>query len=532
MKSGSEFFYLSSSPGMITRQLSGEEFDSTASLNLAQNVSTDAIFPTRGATANFNSLGLYALSNFEPIKEGDLNSVRPKVLVVGNGFGTGSSREHAPIALKQAGIRKILCIGGRVERIFLENCLMSGIEVYEYPRTIDLAQGIEEAFENDRFEQTFQDRLRPDIARVGGISAYNRMRLEGKVEPMLIRHNEVGENHPMTAAEKILAANMVNVAGNEYDEKVVRPGDTGFVHLDYRMSYELHSPITATVLENELGDFEVRQPSTVHLFQDHSALFAIVDPRFTKLIKLQKQIADKYGLRVYSPDFSDELTEGICHTLSIEKSLIGPGEVGIGTDSHMCSLGVLNALSWGIGATHFANTLVTNEALVEVPQSVKITLNGNLHEGTTPKDLMLYILSQEFVKDGSSTNTVFEYDGEGLDTMTLGEQMVLTNMSVEGRAMTGIVTRLTSALKEHLKLTRETSDQEIEESFVTSDEGAQYYKTLQVNLSDIEPMVALPGDPRNGIPLSQLQPQPVANVYIGSCTGGNLEDLEAVARVL
>jgi 3-isopropylmalate/(R)-2-methylmalate dehydratase large subunit len=249
-------------------------------------------------------------------------------------------------------------------------------------------------------------------------------------------------------------------------------------------------------------------------------------------MEVQRKIANDKGFKVHTASSPGNLTDGICHTLSVEQSLVKPGDIGIGTDSHTCSLGVLNALAWGVGATHFANTLVTNEALVEVPKSVKINLNGRLNSNATPKDLMLYILSQGFVKDGSSTNTVFEYDGEGLDNMTLGEQFVLTNMAVEGRAMTGIITRLTPALVDHLIKTTGLSEAEISEKFVTSDPKADYYKKMDINLEEVEPMVALPGDPRNGIPLSKLRKVAVANVYIGSCTGGNLEDLENVANEL
>ncbi len=527
-----KYFYLTDSTDLLAKQLLGEELNLTESLNLAQNISTDAIFPTRGATSDYTQYGNFALSNFNQIKEGDLMRIKPEVLVVGNGFGTGSSREHAPISLKQVGVKKIICMGGRVERIFLENSIMAGIEVYEHPHDIETRAELEEALKNDEIEQAYRDKLRPDIAQVGGISAYNRMRIEHRVEPIAIRHNEVDHDYPMTASEKILAEKMTNVLANIHNKRIVRPGDTGFVSLNYRMSYELHAIINRSVLENELQGLGVVDPETVHFFQDHSALQVIIDPKFAKLMEVQRNIAINNGFKLHTPSSDEQLTDGICHTLSVEQTLVRPGEVGIGTDSHMCSLGVLNALTWGIGATHFANTLVTNEALVEVPKSVKINLQGKFNANVTPKDLMLYILSQDFVKGGSSTNTVFEYDGEGLDGMTLGDQFVLTNMAVEGRAMTGIITRLTPALNDHLTKTTTMTVEEIGDNFVSSDPDADFYKNLNINLQNIEPMVALPGDPRNGIPLSKLPEIEVKNVYIGSCTGGNLEDLRMVASVL
>jgi len=513
-------------------QLNGEKIDISLPLNLAVNVSTDAIFPTRGVTSGYEKFGSYALSGFEPIKEGDLERIRPTTLVVGNGFGTGSGREHAPISLKQAGVRKVVCIGGRVEGLFLENCLMLGIEVFEHPHTIEAALEIERTLQDDKFEKAYQDKLRPDIAQSGGISAYNRMRLEGKVSPIAIRHDELPPSYPMTVAEKILARRMINVYKNIHGEKVVLPGDTGFVALHYRMSYEFHTQIIKFILENQLKGIPIRDPASVHLFQDHSALFARIDSRFAEVIQSQHELAEEYGLRVYGSNKEGGLTEGICHTLSVENALVVPGEVGIGTDSHTCSLGVLNAFAWGVGATHFANTLVTNEALVEVPKTIKINLNGNFREGVTTKDLMLYILALDFVKDSLSTNCVFEYAGEGLEKMSLAEQMILTNMAVEGRAMTGIIGRLTPALKGHLEKVKGMTESDIENDFIQSDSGAMFFKKVEVNLKDIEPMVALPGDPRNGIPLSQLSPADVKNIYIGSCTGGNLEDIRAVAEAL
>ncbi len=525
-----KIFYLSSDQELIQKQLNYQSVRDEKGLRFEENVSTDAIFPTRGVTAEYSSFGHFALSGFKGVKEGDLDKVKPEVLVVGNGFGSGSSREHAPISLKLAGVKKIVCLG-RVEKIFLENCLMSGIEVYEYPKVEGVVSDIEDLLVKGRLEQVYQDKLRPDITKVGGLSTYNLMRLDGRVEPIRIKHDEVQADYPMTAVEKILAAKMVNVDPNKFGEKIVKPGDTGFVRLNYRMSYELHAPITKTVLENELKGNQVINPETVHLFQDHSALIAL-NPKFAQLISLQKEMGKKYGLKIYSPASGSELTEGICHTISVEKTLIKPGEVGVGTDSHTCSLGVLNTLAYGIGATHFANTLVTNEALVEVPKTVKIDIIGEFKSGVTPKDLMLVILSQDFVKNGISTNTVFEYDGEGLDGLGLDQQMVLTNMAVEGRAMTGIIARLTPALKDHLSKTVGMNDDEINEKFVKPDFDAIYFKKIEIDLGKIEPMVALPGDPRNGIPLSKLEEKKVDNVYVGSCTGGNLNDLAEVAKVL
>ena len=478
---------------------------------LETNISTDVICPTKGVASEPEELSLYALSGHPEIEEKSIKTLGPEILIVGPGFGRGSSREHAFVTLEQAGVRAIICIGGMFERIFKENCALGGIAIYEIPDQLNTVQQLQQAWKKDQIEKAYQDQIRPDIADSGGIIGYTLKRLKEKVEPVAICHNEVRPNHPMTAAEKILARRMSNVHPNSHGEKVVLPGDTGFIPVDFRMSYEAHGPLINLALfeltKNTVEGVEINDPSSIRLFQDHFAQRAREDPgsKQADFIRRQQKMAEKYRIPLCGLPAQEGYTPGICHTLTVEKALIGPGEIGVGTDSHTCTWGVLNSLSWGIGATHMASTMVTKEAFIEVPPTIKITLSGKLNQDTSPKDVALHLLSQDFIKEGASTGCVLEITGKELKNWILDMQLVICNMAVEARFMTAIITQLTPALRKHLERTRNMSAKKVEEKFIQSDPNADFLLEQTINLGEIKPMIALSGDPINTIPLSKLK---------------------------
>jgi 3-isopropylmalate/(R)-2-methylmalate dehydratase large subunit len=526
-------FFLSSDSHINEAQVNGEPIPlntAIVDINLATNISTDSIYPTKKVEKNGHSQ--VALSGIDGIKVGDIARLSPSTLIVGPGFGSGSSREHAPISLSEAGIRTIICISpdktGKLERIFEENAAIAcGIDIlyiHNEPKTVeDLVSFIE----REEYERPYLDKLRPDIIRSGGLTQYNIQRLRAEVEPYQISH----ENQPQTAVEIIASRHMVNLRPNSAGQRIALTGDLGFLETSYSMSYALHSPIIAETLDLFRSHFpDLIFPDSIHLFQDHCALVHD-DPRFQAFIDTQVELAQQYGLRI--EDSQDGITDGICHSLAIERAYIKPGSVAIGTDSHTCTLGVLNSLAWGAGATAVANSWVTKESLVQVPDSVRIEFTGELNEEVTPKDVIQFIIGQDFVLNGSSTGTVFEFCGQGLNTWSIEAMAVLTNMAVEGRAMSGIVTQLTPA---HLKYYNEHfaySEEQTRQQFVTSNPDATYKHKLTIDLSLIEPMIALPSDPRNVIALSELDsPVPVTHIYSGSCTSGGIESIRQIAKIL
>ncbi|HEY5601027.1 MAG TPA: aconitase family protein, partial [Patescibacteria group bacterium] len=195
------------------------------------------------------------------------------------------------------------------------------------------------------------------------------------------------------------------------------------------------------------------------------------------------------------------------------------GQVILGTDSHTCSVGAVGAFADGIGATEMAGAWLTGDVRIKVPATWRFNLKGKLNEGVMAKDVMLSILSDQKIKSSQAVSKVFEFAGKSLCDWTFDEIFVLPNMSVEGGAFTGIVEPKQSR----------TYDSNV--SF-ESDPDAQFEEVFNINLSKIVPMVATPGDPRNGIPISEAVGTKTDAVYIGSCTGGKFNDLLAVAKIL
>ncbi len=173
---------------------------------------------------------------------------------------------------------------------------------------------------------------------------------------------------------------------------------------------------------------------------------------------------------------------------------------------------------------------------VTVPKTVRIVVSGDAKGVLSPKDLILHLIGDPYFREEqwreSPTDTcVIQLGGPGLDHWNVDELSVLTNMTVEGGLMTGIVEPC-KAIREFLATERGLSDDAIEAMLVSPDDDANYVKTIEVSLDDVPLTVATPGDSRNRKPLSDVSDVPVHNVVIASCTGGSLADLRAAASVL
>ncbi len=166
---------------------------------------------------------------------------------------------------------------------------------------------------------------------------------------------------------------------------------------------------------------------------------------------------------------------------------------------------------------------------VRVPPTCRVRLHGRLGPGVYAKDLVLHLLSLPFVRDGSAIDHVIEYQGEALNHLGTDERATLTNMASEIGGFTGIV----APDAETMRFIRERRGVDVDlAAWMFSDLDAEFAHTLDVDCSVLEPMVARPGDPGNGVALSALQGVPIDIAYAGSCTGGKREDIERVHEVV
>lgn len=529
--------FLSDDPHMIRRQLQGEDLSLEQAQPLKDQISTDEITPAWVCyyfdcrLGDFPYVGLKCGNAF-PIAENGVRRGGFSVSVAGKRRGKGSSREASPFAEYCAGIR--LVIAESFERIYLQNCQNLGLFASTDFRLVERVRRGE-----DIPVETFTVGLDPitaEIVRRGGLFPFNQARLAGDFQVPVPAHGP----RAMTLVEKILARNTVaDATSDRLGLPSVKPGDGLFVKAHWRFSHEYVTPMAASFLAQAAGaDVQVKDPHRVLAFRDHlTFLEQSIDPEkqsagllevARRLKQAQEEFCSRQGIRLHG-EMPDGSSEGICHVLMAERYAL-PGEVIVGTDSHTPHSGALGCLAFGIGTTDIANAWITGDVRVTVPPTCRIRLHGQLNPGVYAKDLILHLLSLPFIHDGGAIGHAIEYQGEALVHLGTDERATLTNMVAEIGGFTGII----APDAETLRFIRERRGVEVSlEPWMASDPDAEYAHTIDVDCSALEPMVAEPGDPGNGIALSTLtEPVSVDLAYAGSCTGGKREDLERVYAVV
>jgi 3-isopropylmalate/(R)-2-methylmalate dehydratase large subunit len=535
--------YLTEDAQLLRAQLAGERLTFDAARPLLASISTDELTPAWACYYYDQTLARYCLVGLR----GDVvprDAVRDggfQVIVSGASKGCGSSRETAPYAELACGVE--LVFARSFEKIYLQNCQNIGLLTStDFSLLERLEQG--EAIERSAFAEQLSPISRA-IVEAGGLFAYNRARASGAYSPELPSHAP----RPMTLAEKILAAHVVCDAKRDtVGLPTVAPGDALFARADLRFSHEYVTPMADALFRAGFGeDARVADPDSLVLFRDHLTFLESVMPekhralglveQSRELVSVQRAFALRHGVRLFGEverDGQAAGSEAICHNKVIE-DLALPGELVIGTDSHTCMAGVLGCLAFGVGSTDMANAWLTRDVRVDVPESVRVVLSGALAEGVCAKDVMLFLLARPEIKAGGAVGKVLEFSGPGLLQLPLGERATLTNMAVEAGAFTGIIAA-DDVVLEYLSA-RGLSREALAARVVLPDEGARYAFSIELNLSEVPVMVALPSDPRSGIPLARLEQQLGGEVridiaYGGSCTGGKASDMDLYASVI
>jgi 3-isopropylmalate/(R)-2-methylmalate dehydratase large subunit len=348
--------------------------------------------------------------------------------------------------------------------------------------------------------------------------------------------------HPMTLAEKIFAKHMIS--GTEVGVKAVKPGDSGFARTDLRFSHEYVTPMAAIFFDQLVGkDAPVNDPTSVVFFRDHLTFLDDVlseQKRKMGLLDLATQLklkqiefAERKGIRLHGELKDRKGAEGICHSVVLESYAL-PGQLIVGSDSHTPHSGAIGCVAFGIGTTDVFNSWLTKDVRVRVPESVKVAIRGKKHPNVTAKDFILKILSLDYVRSGKALAKVIEYSGEAIEELSVDERATMTNMAAEIGGFTGIVApdkKTVDFLVDRRGMNRRDAEQMIEG--LQSDPDAQYAEIIELDASEITPMIATPGDPGNGKYVRDMNtPVPVEVAYGGTCTAGKNEDMDMYARVL
>ncbi len=537
--------FLTEDPELIQRQLAGEDLpwdtkNPAKNPKLRDDISTDEITPAHYCFYFDETLGEIPYLGLKcgdtlPIGRGAVKRGGFVCAVSGKRRGKGSSREQSPYAEMCAGIRVV--IAENIERIYKQNCQNLGLLTSANFTLIDRIRRGEEIALSEF--TAGEDDITRQVIEFGGLFPFNVARMQKKVFLPPLKT----EKRPMTLAEKIFARHMLNEHG-EVGVSAVRPGDTGFARADLRFSHEYVTPMAAIFFEQYVGkDAKVNDPSTILFFRDHLTFLDEVISEEKKKIGLldlatqlkvkQQTFAARQGIHLHGELVDRKGSEGICHSIVLESYAL-PGQLNIGSDSHTPHVGAIGCVAFGIGTTDVFNSWITKDVRVKVPESVKIVIRGKRHANVTAKDFILKILSLDYVRSGKALAKVMEYAGEAVEELSVDERATMTNMAAEIGGFTGIVApdaKAVDFLVERRNTDRTAAGRMIEGLY--SDPGAQYAHVIELDASEITPMVATPGDPGNGKYIRELNtPVPVELAYGGTCTAGKNEDMDMYALVL
>ncbi|MEJ2236820.1 MAG: aconitase family protein [Gemmatimonadales bacterium] len=539
--------YLVDDPDLIRRQLEGHDLGWPNDIDLRDDISTDEITPAYicyyydETLGEFPYLGLKAGDEF-PVTRGAVKNGGFVCSVSGKRRGKGSSREQSPYAEKCAGIRVV--VAENIERIYRENCQNLGILTSTNFSLIEMIRS-GDPIPLSAFTKG-EGAITKEVVRHGGLFEYNVARLQGKVKPPVVTTSA----RPMTLGEKIIARHWVrDLAQDAVGIPYIAPGNEGFVRTDIRFSHEYVTPMAAIFWEHFVGSEErIADPDSVFLFRDHLTFLdiAMTDQRKAQglldvaleLKRKQEEFAEKQSVKLYgelprsAQDMRARGSEAICHSKILEQHAL-PGHLIIGSDSHTPHAGAIGSVAFGVGTTAIFNSWLTKDVRLKVPPSVLIRVSGGKPHNVTAKDFMLQILRHPYVKNGNAIGKIVEYAGEAVEELSVDERATMTNMAAEVGAFTGII-RPDEPVVEYLVRERHLDADEVRKSFdgLYSDEGANYEEVIDFEASDLRPLVALPGDPGNGLFIEELgDPVKIDIAYAGSCTAGKKSDMDMYARV-
>ena len=258
---------------------------------------------------------------------------------------------------------------------------------------------------------------------------------------------------------------------------------------------------------------KIADPEKVSIIYDH-----IAPANNTTTANLQHSLRD-FSLNEGFTFF--DVGEGICHQIMSE-GICMPGEIVVGADSHSCTMGALGAFATGVGATDMAGIWATGETWFRVPETIEISLSGELCGFASPKDAALMYI-RKLGMDGA-TYKALEFTGEGAGRIPVYGRLTMSNMAVETGAKTGLFYS-DEKTREYLKSFGKVAE-------IQTQCDCSYEKSVDIDLSDIVPMLAVPHRVDNAVPVTDYSGTKLDQVFLGTCTNGRYEDLLSFAKIV
>lgn len=311
----------------------------------------------------------------------------------------------------------------------------------------------------------------------------------------------------MHAIEKILA----RAAG----KNEVKSGEIVNCKVDF---VEINDLYLQTIYSfYEMGGKKVWDKDKVAFIFDHYSPAPTI--KAAQNHKEMRQFAKEQGLTHHF-----DINTGVCHQVMPEAGVVWPGMILVATDSHTTTHGAFGAFGTGVGATDMATILISGELWFRVPEIIKIEINGKLTSGVFAKDVILNILGK--FKADFAVYKAIEFSGSYVEDLDVPSRMTICNMAVEMGAKTAYM----KPNDKVLEYVRSRTDREfiIDET----DSDFEYAQTYTFEISDLSPQLAVPHSVDNVSPIEEVEKVKVDQAFIGSCTGGRLEDIEAAAKIL
>jgi methanogen homoaconitase large subunit len=292
--------------------------------------------------------------------------------------------------------------------------------------------------------------------------------------------------------------------------RTVRAGDLAVVELGRVMTVDSIAPEVIDVLGKQLHVQKLPYPDRCAIFVDHVAPASNIATAEGQT--RARRFAQEQGILSFY-----DAGCGICHQLMVEEHLVAPGMVAIGSDSHSTTYGAIAAFGTGMGTTDIALAFATGRTWMRVPETVRIDLQGQLARHVDSKDIVLHLLSR--VRADGFTYRAVEF--HNVAELSLASRMTLCSMTTEMGTKAGLV-----APDEHTESYAPVPD------WLRVEDGAPYLERINVDLSQVEPLVARPPRVDDVVPARQLNHVRVDQVFLGTCTNGRSQDLRAAADIV
>jgi 3-isopropylmalate/(R)-2-methylmalate dehydratase large subunit len=292
-------------------------------------------------------------------------------------------------------------------------------------------------------------------------------------------------------------------------------GDIVIARLDYMMAQDGTAPLAIRSFEGMQGA-GVAYPQRVALCIDHNAPSPLRS--VSEIHSIMRSFTTLHGLEL------NDVGEGVCHQVMLDKAHVLPGSLVVGADSHTCTYGAVNAFATGVGSTDMAAGMLSGSLWFRVPETIKVTISGAMPEGVYAKDIALMMVGS--VTADGATYMALEVGGETVEALELDGRLTISNLAVEMGAKTGLM----EADSKTMEFFKGRTTNEFKP--VSADVDAVYADKLEFDVSKLEPQVARPHQVDKVTAVGDVEGTPVGQGLLGTCTNGRLQDLRVAAGVL